>query len=928
MRIIESFFQLFLAVSLATATGYGISNYFAIRSLRPQRLVLAPVFGFLWIIAGVPMFSAITTLSFTKTVAAVLSAGCGLSFFTVFKRYREVGARSFWLENKLELQQIPVIPVLMSILTFQSSSFIQGFRNYWGTVNPDFLQSWSFLDSLNKYSLNFYETSSVSREINLFSSYFPDQLQARFGGTAFGGALQLLGIRDSKTALIATISTGFVVLIMATSTYFKQLFGDPLQYKVAIYAFSFGAPIGMSFIFTFIGQNSTLFMFPLVLLITHQYLERKMLEKRYALLLGFIFFSSFVSYIPILPILVSLSVLSVSIYLIRNPSKTLFFVKDACRVLLFLVFLFFITWSVTQKILKGYLSLISVLDVSDTNVIYFNEWHTWTAFPYFLGFSTSPISNSYLLFLPGLVPILIWIAIFFSVLIVFGLVTYSLSHIKNDTTILAGTIVALGLIIYYSRFLEYGYAEFKLSSWFYFLIPVGLAQLVSKEKKLWVHPKSRYGFFSLVVIFMAFNIFNAIEYSVKALGNDSLRGTIVNSYGLSSSDASMQAIELFMKRNGKGQEVALGLPFIEAEIISARLRNWTSSVTLLSHQALPLDDKYLPGLDGYYKDLAGVNRTANLSLRPSANPSWIILPGESNPNIDILQQTIERKATFSTPYYDVYRVSDLESFFVTDRGFSRVVSTNSSASASTGYVRWAYDGFNLLSYFNKASNRAHVISFNLDFDSRILQSHKLEVYLNNDRVDTLELKGSNKINLNLSLKRGGINSVDFRWKTSGCSFDPKNLKSLRWCNYAKISDIRIDAPSLQIVERGERQGVSELRNKSIAFTGFYEDGWFLNNSSIRFNVGESTSSCSIKLLRDGSNPSLLINPEISLITDGQTQLFKIPLGDSRINLKVDKSNKISMYRLLVRYPRGSTDSTDPSLQIPKGSVRFVSILCD
>lgn len=928
MVIFESLLHLTIASALALVSGYGFSDFFTKRGLQLQKIVLAPVFGFLWIIAAVPIVSAITTLSFVAVVRIILAVGCATTVTAIAKNYRKLGWHQYLVETKNQLRQVPIFPTLISLTTFQLSSLLIGYKKFWGTANPDFLQSWSFLDSLNKYSLNFYQITGISNETNLFSFAFPDQFQARFGGVAFSGALQTIGIADGKTALTATIAAGFFVLLLTTSVYFKQLFDKVVTQRVALYTFCCGAPLGMSFIFMFIGQNSTLFLFPLILIFTKFYIDENLTDKKSVFVISLILFASLIIYIPITPVLLAICGLTILIHLLKNPNKIQRFFIDALKVLLVLVGLIMVTFDVSMAILKGYFALIGILDISDTNVIYFNEWHSVTAFPYFLGISTSPITNSYLLLNPFFAYILIWFAVLVAILIVGSLLINSFLRIKTDTTVLASTIVSLGLVFYYAAILEYGYAEFKLSIWFYFLIPIGLAGIVQLAIQYLHSSHARYFFFSVVALVFTFNIYNSIEYSIKGAGRDMQRGTIVNSYGLSSSYESMRDLKSFISKNEKVNEIALALPFIENQIVSAELRGLSNKITLLSHDSLPLDDKYMVGFDGSYVDLGGVKRYPFEGFRTSLKPSWVVVPGKKNPNLDILVQRGLKNPVFSTPYYDLYRAEEFKNYFVTGRGFGRVEYVPGSANVPAEYIRWTYNGFNLLSYSYKQLSSPNKLSVDLEFDSRIKKSHIVEVFLNDKLFETFKVYGSSKITVELGKFRLGVNSVDFRWNPIGCQFDARNLPGIRWCNYAKVKNISIGSQNTFEIPKNVKLFTSDFIEKATTYRGFRTDGWILDDFKMAFEIDKSVSSCNVFLQRDGSNPLLVKKPRIVFGLDGQLQnYFDVPLGNSSFEFKVEKVREVGAYSLKLNYPQGSIDSSNPELQIPMGSVRFGHMIC-
>ena len=927
MSFFESLLTLFLSFLMATILGFGFSDYFTSRSLKRFRLVLAPVFGYLWTISFVPIFSAISMLSFETVTFVSAGIAVSLTLVSITRQTQIYGFLQFTKEMKSELQGMPGFAISLSMLTFGVSALVQGFKKFWGTVNPDFLQSWSFLDSLTRYHLSFYQVVDSSNRVNPFSRWFPDQFQARFGGVSFGGLLQGVIRMEAKPALITTILMGIIVLLISVSVYYKLLFGKNLKYKLALYIFAAGTPIGMSFIFIFTGQNSTLFMFPFVMLLTHSYLRGDRNDKRILALLGYVFTASVFAYIPITPLLFAIFSLSIIIWLFQKKQWDKGLLTDFAILGLVFVVVTGLTLRASKIILSGYFALISILDVSDTNVIYFNEWHSLAAFPYFLGISTSPISNSPLAKFAFMPTFIVFYAILMGSIALLGLFFFLKSKPHRDSTLFAGSLVFLLLVIYYTSLLKYGYAEFKLSSWFFFIIPAGLVGLTFGETKFFT------GFLKKTIIgaiagsFLMFNVFNSFQYAIKSAGSDTITGSIVNSYGQAGAADSIDKLVSFIKSSGETKQIALALPFVESEVLAGYLRPHVSTVTLFSHQVLPLDDKYLLNRQGEYMDLSGTVRRPNDSLGLNGTPDWVVLPGKGNPNQDIITNISHGIPTFTTRYYDLYKTSSLVNFTVSGRGFGREEYTSNPKVNLLKPVRWSFNGFELISYFNPSVGTPFSAQFNIHFDPRIGGSKTLHVFMNNKLVETYKVNGDGLINFKTNLTSVGVNKFDFRWSTSGCNFDPKNEKSLKWCNYALISEVYVNNIKQKEVKPNQTLSPALLQSMATSYSGLNTDGWFQGNSNGAWSLDPVIQKCDTTLERDGSNNALSVKPKVIVTAGAESKSLDLSFGTTVIHSFPNSAGVASELSIKIKYPNGSTDSSDHRLQIAKGSVRILSITC-
>jgi hypothetical protein len=927
VAFIISLLSLLFSLFLCALIGFGLSTFFVTKSLNRFRLILSPVLGFLWIVGFVPFISAATQVSFKAAIDVSLVIAFGMSFGSIFREISRVGFINFIRNLIVELKEVPAVALSLSLLTFSIGALLQGFNNFWGTVNPDFLQSWSFLESLISQNFNFYSATHISGQVNLFSNFFPDQLQARFGGVAFAGMLSRFGFATPKGGLTITIVLGLVILALVVSVYYKVCLKNRKDQTLALRTFTVGAPIGMSMIFVFVGQNSTLFMFPLVLVITQVYLDEKRKELRLLVLVGLIFVASLFAYIPILPLLVALFGLSLLFWSASNRIPLRKFMRDIVILAAIFAIITLIGWRISKTILRGYFALISILDVSDTNVIYFSEWHSLSAFPYFLGASTSPISNSLIAkFFLSPYPLVIF-SIFIAGLSLWGSLHLIITQSNLRPSILAALFVFLGLTIYYATFLKYGYAEFKLSSWFFFMIPLGLAALGSVDVKTVIQKRLKKIFSVLILIFFCLNLFNSIEYGRKSMGLDSQFGTIVNSYGQSSAKQSIDRVISFIKSSGKTHQVALGLPFVESEIMSAYLRRTVSNITMLSHQALPLDDKYLLDFNGNYVDLSGTSRKPSALLDVTETPDWVILPSRDNPNQDIIVNGVLGIPKLSTAYYNVYSPLDLERVTVTGRGFGREEYAYDQGRKSIRPLRWSFNGFELVSYFNTSVSKPFNIKLKIHFDPRISHDEVIRLYVNNQYNSSYRVYGDSLLMVKTSSLNRGVNRFVFRWDTQGCDFDPKNQRNLKWCNYAEISQIEIDGQHQSEIPLGVTYDSATLQSIANTYSGIRQDGWFQGTSSAEWSIAPTAKQCQIALVRDGSNTKLTINPLLTLSNGDTTSVVPLDFGISNISFIPRRGGDKTILRLSMVYPAGSTDSSDPKLQISKGSVRLVSVAC-
>ena len=926
MVIIESLLQILVAGILASCTGLGFSLIFFRHQLRDFRLTLAPVLGFLWIISGVPVLSAAFPIRFHIALMLIIGVGVSITVWNLFFVYKKnVGTGNFGRKLIKQIENFPKLGIFVSLAMYASSALVQGFTNFWGTANPDFLQSWSFLDRLVNSNLNFYQNAQPSNHENLFSSFFPDELQARFGGVSFSGALNLLGFSNSKMSLVLTIVISEIVLILVGSVFYRTFLKSKAHSYLATLLLATGAPIAMSFIFMFIGQNSTLFLFPLVILLTYLYLKRDGGQRVILFLGSYILIASFFIYIPIAPLLIFLFYVPLLIWLFRNKHVWRKALGEIFLSSLILVGFFLVTFKVTKVILQGYLKLISIIDTGDKNVLYFSEWHSRSALAYFSGTSTSPLSNSSLiLFLHHS-----FFSIFFGLVIIlfslFGAIRYFLLFRWDVVQPIVGLLLFLILSIYYATILKYGYAEFKLSSWFYFLIPFSLMATLQTKNQKTVNPRHKFTATIVIVVFSILNVWNSIDYGLKARGIDKLHGTIVNSYGLANSSKSFNQIQSFLKSKGKVKEISLGLPFVEAAILSGYLMPFSEKISLATHQVFPLEDEYLLDKDGKYTDLNGLRRTPDDSLSVSHFSEFTILPGKRNPNQDVIAQSLNTSPVLRTDFYDVYRTSDLNGVFLTGRGLSREEFLDQSSSSSISRLRWMYSGFELDSFFNKKPLNPVSIKMKITLNPRIRDTQILKVYQNRKILKSFSVLSNAIIEIHNIHPTAGSNEFIFRWEQPFCNFDPANNPKIRWCNFATVSDIQINPreayTELRNVRLKSDEFLSTLRNVS----GFRQDGWLMDGARFAFDINRSVGGCSLQLARDGSNPSLKIMPLVTLKIGSRSQSENLVFGNNLIKIKTGHLDTHVDFTL--NYPKGSVNLKNGGVDIPKGYVRVLQVVC-
>ena len=566
------------------------------------RMLSAPI-GLVIVSTFAPLISTAFNLNLKESLTYVMSTLILCSLFVAFKTR---GMAS------LPSRSLIFFPFIFSLYFFVPLKV--GLDNYLGVINPDFIQSWSFLDQLLNGRLHFYQVAQFDQDI--FTNFYPSQDQAKFGLVSIGFLFVQLFKLEPSGALVAAIMMSVAYTVLVTLTLIQHIAGTWKTLLLNLFLLLSSASLLVGFAYMFVGQNGGIVLIPLLLLVL--VLNQFEYHFKKIITLSFILLASIVIYIPILPFLILIIIVHGGIGIIKGFVSFRLFIGTFLSMLASLTLLLGFFWKASVPVVKGYFELVLKLSDSEARNL-FVDWLSPSVATYMVGFSPSPIWNSYwnetIFRSLGSV----YLAITISIAFIFLLLQAFLSvNPKSQDSIVLLTVMLIGFLVFvvYFFFQKSGFFLFKFSSWFWFLIPLVLAYIYQFSSKKLI-PRL------LLALFMVFNLITLYQYNSFTIGTDKFKGTLVNSYGLTDRNDFLDLSKLKLLQKS---QVALAIPHIDSMIASAYIRESTRSISLLSQSTLPIDNRNLPDKDGYYSDSSGKKFFSDNAYEPKATPEFIIFP--------------------------------------------------------------------------------------------------------------------------------------------------------------------------------------------------------------------------------------------------------------------------------------------------------------
>jgi hypothetical protein len=799
---------------------------------------------------------------------------------------------------------------LSVFITFFAITLKIGTENYLGVINPDFIQSWSFLDQLLNGKVYFYEKVTYFEDI--FTNFYPSQSQAKFGLVSAGYLIAAVFGLESSAALIVAMMISIAYTVIVALNLSKYLSSSNKNKISDLIIFLSSSTLFTSFIYVFVGQNGGLVLIPYLFLVL--VVHKNYTGSKSSLLISVLFLASTIIYIPILPFMILIVGFYFASLAIIERLGLQFFAKVLMKISAMYLLFLIIFWRATQPVISGFIELIMKVSNSEARNL-FLDWLSPNFLTYLFGVSPSPIWNSFwsspIFQKLGGTNLALIVTVFLAFLLAKEfLVVFRKSHAKSFWISILG--VSSITFFFYFFIQESGFFLFKFSSWFWFLIPIVLIYLRNNSRnRILVH--------ILITIYVVLNVATIYQYNSYTLGSNKQKGTIVNSYGNTNREDLRELLDLDFLR---GSTVALALSNIDSMLVSAYLRESVQEIFLLSQSTLPIDNRYLPNRKNYYRDGSGQEFFSDNKYQPDAPPEFIVYPSRKNPNQSVVRPPKNVTPVWSNNLYAIFRNTFSSTYIVSGRGLERTeyLVVDGAEYPSNAF----YSGFEVIVYnYTGRSALNLVVEFDITNES-VLGSVG---YLTSKEgvVKEFELHRSQKIVVPLSRLSSGKNIFTVRIDRPLCPIIPRLGTRQIWCQVGKLRHVSELTPETNSKFTGQLIPKDFLDN-SLSYKNVTPQGWLLRDNEIQIESLQTSDSCRLIFFVDDFE-SKLSNPFVAINVDGVTTKTQLTgVGSQTITLqKAQPPGASSRTTIAIEYPAGSR--SDKTIEPKRGSVRLNGLNC-
>ncbi len=933
MATLVTLLQLILVWLIAYAMGVGIVKLCLPADIeREHGTFIAPSVGYLAFCFFAFTGSAATGVS---TIAACWSAMIALLVLSAALQARARWRVDFALARTQTVQAL-VLVAPMALLTLLPLLYF-GADTYLGAVNPDY-----FAGLMDNYFLGKgHAVTGFAAESK--DSYYPiDHVaghlsaSARFGADLMGMLVAgVLGV-EMRTAL--SLCIGFFLLnLPLTMRFFARVaMGlDETGARWSAWLIGISAPIGMSYLYYYIGQNSGLPALPL--LFTAAYL---MLVRPGVGTLAFCALLAnalFVNYFAMLPYALAPAG-ALALYLIATRRLSL--VRAIGLGLAFAAIALALkagTWGYTYESLRAWMNVIG----QTLQGQFFLEFLTESFVPYFFGVFAYP-STTWIL--PGVDSFrarLGAVAVGFVFLAVWLALVYRWARDNADRA--SRAVILAALVIYavvwwrYAIAQQYGYAMFKMSSWLQFIVVPFFAYGIQRYRAPAAPGERgvRRAALGACGAYVLLNIVSSIQYVYNGGGRNTVSGYIVNHFGTAGN------------RDYFGLSGALA-PHVRADqsvgfLFSDSIRNyWTSYYTLgyrqsmLSHEIMPGDDENLPDVEtddvvDYY---GNVRKSFNDFFHGGTSDRFYLTTSLTDINQDITQPAFKGRPLWENGSFRLYPASAATDILFTGRGFYRLEYFGPKPWYFPRVMRWSADGgeFYLL-HPSRPGGR-----YRLSFDAMVgygypSDSRTIEVWQDGRKLHEVPITSTARVVTEPFVAPAGITKLVLRIKERNQPM-PRRLglwnrdipADYRRTNVA-FSNVRVllpegGAPAAPAV--GRALPFLEWHGFAQAYDGIEVDGWMANKARIAVAVPAGASKLTLRGMAAG-NLGLQFPLALAVSVNGResSHVLQNP-GDFAITFPLRPGEPIAS--LEVRSPQ-ATDigQRDVRFKVVRRSLRLDSL---
>lgn len=677
MVAIETMAQLVAGFAFMAALGYGFTRLVLPEDVYEEHggLLIYPVGYLLPCMFGFILSGSLRLAAPAATVVAC-AALAALTLVVVVrarKPWRGIATRG---RSTVAHALILAAPMLVVMLW---PFLVNGADTYLGAVNPDYFAG--LVD--NYFLLNGNSVADFTKGADTFLplDYMAGSISSsgRFASGLFAIALgTLLGI-EPRTALTLSIALFLLCLPLTIFVFSRVVFGlEPGAARLAAWLIGVSAPIAMSYLYFYLGQNSGLAALPLTIAIGFLLLTRP--HWKLLVLFAVLVNALLVVYLGMLPYAIA-PLGALGIYLLfakRLPVRTLLAIAGG-----FLM--------VTIAINAGMLPSLYAMVRGWGNVIgqtlqgqYFLDFLTEAFIPLYLGVIVYPFQSSW--FYPrfdAAIPVAFVLSIVVGAFATASAVRWTRQSADRARIVTVLSAIAIYAAVWwiYSFQRQYGYAVFKMASWLQFMLVPFAAYggwvafgRVAVPAAFWKRAALGAGF----VCYLAGNIAATLDYGVKGLGREPEYSYIVNNFQMSGNRDYFELAPEVGRRVAANESV--GLAFVDSIQnfwVSYYLRK--TRVSLLAHENIPGDDENLPDIaTNKIVDYYGNVREANNVFFHGAEDDYYLIPSESHINRDITMSPFATAPLWQNGTFRLFRAADNPDMVFTGRGFYRVEYQRSS----------------------------------------------------------------------------------------------------------------------------------------------------------------------------------------------------------------------------------------------------------
>lgn len=866
---------------LAISMGWGLAYSLLPADYRRYAPFVAPFTGFVaFCMLAISLSGA---LGLVTSLAIKVAAGTLLAYSIAVA----VATRRTLASSLPEWRELAALAAIMIALSFWSV-VDQGTRLYLGTVNPDFSQSLTFLDSLVRFKIAWFIDPSILPGVQdePFVTAFPVQYQARFGAVAFAQLLSEITQADHRAILMSTILVCLLCLPPAVRFFASAALG--MERRTAFVAgalVAISAPIAMSLVHALVGQNSAIASIPIAL--TLGYLAVVRASTRLWLYFLLIVLSLVFVYVMMAPFIVA-PIGAFALYKLARERKRylLGFLKSMAIVLVVLAAVVAPIAGILAHFFRDLASLVGGIFQSHI----YSEYLTEMVIVYGMGISSYPLWSSELArtFSTAFFYLSVGAAVVDLLLYLYALQAWTRrSHLDTVVFVALALVIYLTVGVYYTFVQPYGYSAFKMVSWLnFFTLPFMAYGLVlawdgvqQRSERL-----SRSGgvmLLSLLALFyLALNVFASVDYGLKSYGTD-VRAGLINSYGVGNNPEWKEIEPALAKYTSPDSVIAVSFPDLLQN-------NWAAyyaylagrSVAYSSHGLFPDDDATLPDIvTGIAVDLKGRLLVDPKPFFKDGRADFYLVPGKGNLNHEIIGPTVRGEPVWENDTVKLIRAADARDMLVSGRGFYRIESYRRDKVRYwvPDRYRWSAGGGEIMHLNPSRPGQPYrltlnaVVGYGLPEDTRTL-----EFFHNGRKFDEQRIYAAARLVSAPYYPVAGINRIVVRIKEKSdlmqnkwfSIWNPNIRMEWRHVNIA-FSDIRLAAWNAQLPELGKEVGYKFVLDNASSFNGFNVDGWLRNRAQFALARPEGARRLRIRFEIPGI-PEYKFPYGITFIIDGKS----------------------------------------------------------